>query len=325
MVGRAPRRAAAVLAAVVGSLGVAVMVAAGASAANPVDPCDVNQSCDTVTTTITMTPSPTPSEAVVTVTQTVTPTPTKKPTTPPAQQTQDPPQEQQPIPTVTQEQPVAPPTNDVAPPPAETVPSDPAESEPGVTLAPADPPTGAQPTQGGGMNQPVPETAQVEIRNATPYFDEVTLSRKLAVPAAVLVLLALLAWLIFEGRLRRLAHAAAVRKAGPQLPPNVAMMPYPGYPMQPYGPQPYPYGQPYPPQQPPQQVVNYVPVPYPMPFPTPAAPPQDYTQPYVYQQQPPTPPPAPAPPSPTYAKGYVLESSNHPPDDDQTQQGRRPY
>ncbi|WP_066371494.1 hypothetical protein [Herbidospora mongoliensis] len=322
------------IAAVVGSLGVAVMVAAGASAANPVDPCDTGQACDTVTTTITTTPSPTPSEAVVTVTQTVTPTPTAKPTKQPTQEEQ--PTQEQPAPT----QDAVVPTNDVAPPPAQVDPPadqtvDPPADDPGVTLAPAEPTTATQPTT--GMSQPVPETAQVEIRNATPYFDEVTLSRKLAVPAAVLVLLALLAWLIFEGRLRRLAHAAAVRKAGPQMPPNMAMMPYPGYPMQPYGqqygqPYPGPYpgqpypGQPYPPQ-PPQQVVNYVPVPYPMPFPTPAPAPQDYTQPYVYQQQPPPQAPPPAPPSPTYAKGYVLESSNHPPDDDenQTPPGRRPY
>ncbi|MFI6818576.1 hypothetical protein ACIBG7_39695 [Nonomuraea sp. NPDC050328] len=43
------------------------------------------------------------------------------------------------------------------------------------------------------------------------------MTQKLAIPALVLVLLALFGVLVFEGRLRRMAHAAAVRKAGPQV------------------------------------------------------------------------------------------------------------
>jgi hypothetical protein len=56
----------------------------------------------------------------------------------------------------------------------------------------------------------------IEIRNATPEYDKVTLSHKLAVPAALLVAIALFAWFVFEGRLRRMAHAAAVGRGGPK-------------------------------------------------------------------------------------------------------------
>nr|BFE83495.1 hypothetical protein GCM10020093_060960 [Planobispora longispora] len=55
-----------------------------------------------------------------------------------------------------------------------------------------------------------------EIRNADSEYDATTLSRQLGIPALILVLLVLFAVLIFEGRLRRMAHAAAVRRAGPR-------------------------------------------------------------------------------------------------------------
>ncbi|GGO67722.1 hypothetical protein GCM10012289_24820 [Nonomuraea cavernae] len=59
------------------------------------------------------------------------------------------------------------------------------------------------------------EPVQLEVRNAAPEFDQRDVTQKLSIPALILVLLALFAVLIFEGRLRRLAHAAAVRRAGP--------------------------------------------------------------------------------------------------------------
>ncbi|MFD2348918.1 hypothetical protein ACFSTC_05160 [Nonomuraea ferruginea] len=74
---------------------------------------------------------------------------------------------------------------------------------------------------------------QLEVRNAAPEYDQRSLTQRLSIPALIMVLLALFAVLIFEGRLRRMAHAAAVRKAGPQAGA------YPGaYPQQP-GPYPH--------------------------------------------------------------------------------------
>ncbi|GAB3907767.1 hypothetical protein GCM10027612_81330 [Microbispora bryophytorum subsp. camponoti] len=118
------------------------------------------------------------------------------------------------------------------------------------------------------FEQPDPETVPIEIRNASPEYDKPTLAHRLAIPAGVLVGIALIAWLIFEGRLRRMAHAAAVRRGGPAAartpapeaaaypaatPGYAPMMgfvpvqPYTvGYPQQPYGyPVPYGYAQPY--------------------------------------------------------------------------------
>ncbi|WP_347605925.1 hypothetical protein [Acrocarpospora sp. B8E8] len=199
------------------------------------------------------------------------------------------------------------------------IPTESAEvSEPSISLPTAGETPPANPTPGPALTEPDPETVAIEIRNSIPEFDQTGLSRKLAAPAALLVLLALVGWLVFEGRLRRLAHAAAIRRGMPmpgmpgmmpgmpgmmpgmmmpgmqpmpgmQMPgqpmPGQAMpgqmMPYPGYPVQPY--------------QPP--VVSYVPVPYPMPYPQ-----QPYGQPEAQQQS--YPPPAQAP---VYPQGYVIE------------------
>jgi hypothetical protein len=58
----------------------------------------------------------------------------------------------------------------------------------------------------------------IEIRNASPEYDQLSLSRQLAIPGILLVLLVVCAVLIFQGRLQRMAHAAAIRKAGPRPP-----------------------------------------------------------------------------------------------------------
>ncbi len=231
-------------------------------AADTVEPCEAGEECDpVVTVTITETPSPTPSPTrsaahsasptpVITETVTVTPTPTTAPVTAPA-----------PVPTLTQ--------GPVLPTALETP-----TPEPTISLAPAQPTVLDTPTPGVSFEDPAPDTVPIEIRNASPEFDQVTLSRKLAAPAALLVLLALLGWLIFEGRLRRMAHVAVVRKAGPRggrsgggrddfagypAAPAYAQMvgfvPVPTYPMAyqqhppQYMPQPYGYPQPYLPEQ----------------------------------------------------------------------------
>jgi hypothetical protein len=145
-----------------------------------------------VTKTITVTPKPRPT-VTVTVTKTHTPPPVTRTATAPAQNL-----------------PVLPTT--LAGVPTTTPTSDPAA----VSLAPATPSLTPTPTAAVTFEEPTPESVPIEIRNATPEFDQVTVSRKLSILAAGLVLLALLAWLVFEGRLRRMAHAAAVRKAGPR-------------------------------------------------------------------------------------------------------------
>ncbi|MBT2230889.1 hypothetical protein [Nonomuraea sp. NEAU-A123] len=92
---------------------------------------------------------------------------------------------------------------------------------------------------------PTDESIPLELRNAAPEYDQQTVARQLSIPALILVLLALFAVLIFEGRLRRMAHAAAVRKAGPQSGPGQPGFPgVPGGPGAPGGPGPtgYPAG-----------------------------------------------------------------------------------
>ncbi|HEX4812709.1 MAG TPA: hypothetical protein VFV66_08135 [Nonomuraea sp.] len=195
-----------------------IMQSASASvtAADPVEPCDANdpacqtdpQTTVTVTTTLgTPTPGDVP-ETTITRTVTAAPTrttknpsptkstPPKTTSTPPPPATQNP----QPIPSQSVESPpsVAPST------------SEPPPSFPSITpesSAPVVPPSQTQ----AASSEEVP----LELRNAAPEFDQRTLTQKLSIPALVLVLLALFAVLIFEGRLRRMAHAAAVRKAGP--------------------------------------------------------------------------------------------------------------
>ncbi|MEW9529157.1 hypothetical protein [Microbispora sp. NPDC049125] len=232
------------------------------AAANPVDPCDAGQTCDpVVTVTVTQTPGPT-SDPVVTKTVTVTPTPTVKPTkTKPAPATTT---ASQPTQRSTLEPDLPASTAQPSFPATTAAPatSDPAVVLPGATPLPSTPST--TPTTSPSFEEPAPESVPIEIRNATPQYDKVTLSQKLAIPGAVLVLVVLLAWLVFEGRLRRMAHAAAVRRAGPQsarggrdepaagypagqgYAPMVGFVPVQyamGYPQQPYG-YPAPYGYP---------------------------------------------------------------------------------
>ncbi|WP_203984705.1 hypothetical protein [Sphaerisporangium rufum] len=200
----------------------------------PAEPADEEPE-PTVTITITETPAP-----VVTRTRTVTPTPTKKP-----------------APAKTSKAPTPPPATNPAPisPPA-TVPSTvptaapilptqelsqqpSADPEPQLSLAPASPTmpaTTPEPTPSpAGFEEPDPDSQPIVIRNASPEYDQLTLSRKLAIPGVLLALLVMLGVWVFEGRIRRMAHAAAVRRAGPRrpgddLPPG--MMPIPGYPIQ---------------------------------------------------------------------------------------------
>ncbi len=251
---RATAVSAVVLAVGLTAVGVAPFVGQSASASvsvfDPaVEPCDAGQTCDpetTVTVTTTL-GSPTEEAPETTVTKTVTasptrtkasPTPTpKKSTTPPAQ-TQQPPQQnpatQNPQPLPSQNLPVPP----VSTP--ESTPTDTGVEMPQVASDTPSPPAAPVETPAAGE-----EEVPLELRNAAPEYDQRTLTQKLSIPALILVLLALFAVLIFEGRLRRMAHAAAVRKAGPQaarpdgVPPGyppaapgyaTAAFPAPGYP-----------------------------------------------------------------------------------------------
>ncbi|WP_169948705.1 hypothetical protein [Microbispora sp. H11081] len=292
MIGRAYVRAASSAVASVGLATVAVLVMGpvlGAKA-DPVEPCDPVQDpqCAVVTVTVTQTPPVSPtapasptSEPVVTKTVTITPTPKHTTKTPkPATTTTAPPastQEQEPPPQTTQTLPTLPDASTSSPSPS------PDDGQVVLPQATAESPDVAQqttPTTGPSFEQPDPETVPIEIRNASPEYDKPTQAHRLAIPAAVLVGIALIAWLIFEGRLRRMAHAAAVRRGGPVAPrttapepaaypaaapgyaPMVGFVPvqhYPmGYPQQPYGyPAPYGYAQPYgyPPADPAQMQV----------------------------------------------------------------------
>ncbi|MGW0804281.1 hypothetical protein [Nonomuraea sp. NPDC002799] len=200
----------------------------------PVEPCDVGEVCDaTPETTVTVTTTldtPTPEETPeTTITKTVTaspstksksPTPAKSTTAPASSPASAPAENPQPL---TSQSIEVPPTSA-----APTV-------EPSVempAIAPSDtatPPPAASETPAAST-----EEIPVELRGAAPEFDQRTLTQKLSIPALVLVLLALFAVLIFEGRLRRMAHAAAVRKAGPPMghpegPPGGGYPAGPGY------------------------------------------------------------------------------------------------
>ncbi|MEU8361920.1 hypothetical protein AB0C27_38465 [Nonomuraea sp. NPDC048882] len=211
---------------------------ASVTALDPVEPCDVGEVCDitpetTVTVTTTLgepTPEETDSAPETTVTKTVTATPTKKtkaptptktsPTTtpPPTPPTQNP----QPLPTQPAE---VPSTTEPTTTPEETV------SMPAIAPEETTPVVPTPSETQVASDEEVP----LELRNAAPEFDQRTLTQKLSIPALVLVLLALFAVLIFEGRLRRMAHAAAVRKAGPPIggpempPPGAGYPAGPGY------------------------------------------------------------------------------------------------
>lgn len=225
-----------------------VQSASASVAFDPVEPCDVEDpSCEsdpqtTVTVTTTL-PTPTPTEpAETTITKTVTASPTKKTKSPTPKKSTTPPQSN-PAPTPpAQDQNPQPLPSQTVPVPSATVSTSP---ETAVEL-PSVAPTDTAPTVAPTDTQPASEEeVPLELRNAAPEFDQKTLTQKLSIPALVLVLLALFAVLIFEGRLRRMAHAAAVRKAGPQLGGRPDMPPggYPGGPGgYPAGPGGYPAG-----------------------------------------------------------------------------------
>ncbi|MEV4566997.1 hypothetical protein AB0K12_24790 [Nonomuraea sp. NPDC049419] len=282
-----------------------IMQSASASVASvamdPIEGCDAGQVCDAgppetdVTVTVTATagqpPPPESDEEApeTTVTKTVTATPTKatpsktatpKPTktksTPTPQTT--PTQPPQPLPT--QEDIEVPPVTPTTP-TAETSVELPTVAPTDAATTPETPPSQTQ----AASTEEVP----LELRQAAPEYDQRTLTQKLSIPALVLVLLALFAVLIFEGRLRRMAHAAAVRKAGPQLPPDAAAMPPGGYPAGPgyatagFAAPGYPGGTAYAP------IISFVPV---QTYPTVAPPQYDPHHPYPpqgYVQEPTTP------------------------------------
>ncbi|MEU7747744.1 hypothetical protein [Nonomuraea sp. NPDC049158] len=198
-----------------------------------VEPCDAGEVCDitpetTVTVTTTMdTPTPDPETTITktvtaptkTTTKTSAPkhskTPSSTPSTPKTT-----PSQLQPLPSQTVEVPSA--TTSSTPEPTDTDVVLP-------TVAPVETPsTTPSPSLTESSTE---ESVPLELRNAAPEYDQRTLTQQLSIPALVLVLLVLFAVLIFEGRLRRMAHAAAVRKAGPQGGPG-----QPGFPGAPGGP-----------------------------------------------------------------------------------------
>ncbi|RVX44671.1 hypothetical protein EDD27_7416 [Nonomuraea polychroma] len=280
----------------------------------PVEPCDVGDpSCEsdpqtTVTVTTTLS-TPTPEgDPETTVTKTVTASP-KKPTKTASPTTSSAPPPSPPQTTPTQNpQPV--PSQNVEPPPTAS-----ATSEPPVEMPTAAPPTTSPPVVPTDTQSAASEEVPLELRNAAPEFDQRTLTQKLSIPALVLVLLALFAVLIFEGRLRRMAHAAAVRKAGPPLGGGRPDMPPGGYPPggYPAGPG---YAAGYPPPGHPGStayapIISFVPV---QTYPSGQVY-QDVAHPYPpqgYAQEPP-PPAAPSDPPPVVLHPDEFDSYSHEP------------
>ncbi|MEV6982415.1 hypothetical protein AB0M95_14300 [Sphaerisporangium sp. NPDC051017] len=230
----------------------------------------------TVTVTITESPDPT-----VTKTHTVTPKPAKSPTktpkpTPSGSKTSPiaPPPTQDTFPT-TPTIPTSPPLVETTPPPVETPAADPQVNLPPATTPPATPP---DTTTNLAFEDPTPDSVPVVIRRAAPEYDQITLSRKLAIPGVLLAVLVMLGVLIFEGRIRRMAHAAAIRTVGPRARGRHRGDDYYGYPVPPYPI--YHGGTTYAP------VVSFVPV-----HGYPSSPPPGYQDPYgVHQQGDPTAP-----------------------------------
>ncbi|MEU4831522.1 hypothetical protein [Streptosporangium sp. NPDC023615] len=192
---------------------------------DPAGPCE--EPTSTVTVTITEDPPQDPPQdppavpqKTVTSTVIVTPRKTKAPKVPKATATprQDTVQEPPPV-----QQTTPPPALDPPPVMETTSPPDTAgEQEPDVQFPPNTPENtsplpAATPTETATFDDGAAGSSVYEIRNAGSEFDGATLSRQLGIPALILVLLVLFAVLIFEGRLRRLAHAAAVRRAGPRM------------------------------------------------------------------------------------------------------------
>ncbi|AQZ68793.1 Mucin-2 precursor (Intestinal mucin-2) [[Actinomadura] parvosata subsp. kistnae] len=301
---------------------------------DPVEPCDPDVTlCGDVTpeTTITVTvtdgsPTPTtPDEAPeTTVTKTVTASPPKASKTPKAPKPSKTTSAPAPTPTLTQtpppQNPQPLPTQSVEVPPVTSTTPTPEQSVEMPAIAPSDTPTAN--TLPSETQVASSEEVPLELRRAAPEFDQTELTRKLSIPALVLVLLALFAVLIFEGRLRRMAHAAAVRKAGPQAmtTPMTSPMPGPdpyaaggGYPAGPGyaataggfpAPAPsYPGGTAYAP------IISFVPVQT-----YPSGPPQyGYQEPHPYPPQGYTQEPPPAEPEPVVLHPDEFDSYSEPP------------
>ncbi|WP_344950765.1 hypothetical protein [Sphaerisporangium flaviroseum] len=165
----------------------------------------------TVTVTIIDTPAPT-----VTITRTAKPTTKPKaPKTPKVTVTRTPvmPPSTQSVPTTA---PVIPPN----PLPSTQPPVESLVPEPQVSLALVSPTPTPLPSETAepspSFEEPTPDSVPIEIRNASPEYNQLELSRKLAIPGVLLAVLVMLGVFIFEGRIRRMAHAAAIRKAGPR-------------------------------------------------------------------------------------------------------------
>lgn len=215
---------------------------ASATAYDPVQPCDAGQECPPETTVTVTTTLPTPSSEQeapeTTIIKTVTATPKTKstPTPKPTKTTKAP----EPAPITQSSAPQPLPTQSAEVP---SVSSTPAPEDTDVVLPPVtgtETPTSPPPTEGQSAET---DEIPLEMRNAAPEFDQRSLTQQLSIPALILVLLVLFAVLIFEGRLRRMAHVAAIRKAGPlagRPDPHTgypagpgyatAAMPAPGYP-----------------------------------------------------------------------------------------------
>ncbi|GAA4202379.1 hypothetical protein GCM10022252_58460 [Streptosporangium oxazolinicum] len=228
---------------------------------DPAGPCE-EEPTPIVTVTVTEDPqgggseeSPVPQKTVtttITVPASPKPKPTKTTAPPP------PPQETAvaPPPPVQQTNPVVPPAETGTPENSDPQfpPTNPDPNQlPTVTPTPT-------PSDTAALDESAAGTSVYEIRNAGSEFDGATLSRQLGIPALILVLLVLFAVLIFEGRLRRLAHAAAIRRAGPRAMGRDPMDPMaypggPGYGAGPgYGPGPYQGGTAYAP------IISFVPM-----------------------------------------------------------------
>ncbi len=220
---------------------------------DPAGPCE--EATPIVTVTVTEDPQGGSEETAVpqkTVTTTITVPASPKPPKPPKTSSAPPPPQETAVVQPPPVQNTAPPVT----PPAET--SSPENNDPQF------PPTNPEPTplptatptpsDTAALDESASGTSVYEIRNAGSEFDGATLSRQLGIPALILVLLVLFAVLIFEGRLRRLAHAAAIRRAGPRGMGRDPMEPmaYPGGPG--YGPGPYQGGTAYAP------IISFVPM-----------------------------------------------------------------
>ena len=306
MTGTTRRTAVAAVAASLGLTGIVLLAAAPTFSANAAsrtvavpDPgggdgggvIDGNQPTVDVTTTVTVTAAPTETaDPVVTITTTVTPAPTVtltrtvRPTR--STRAEDPPPS---TPPTTQQQPVIPTHQPVQTADSQPQPSQ-STSEPPITLPSATPSTSetgsSTPVESStAFEEPTPDSVAIEIRNASPEYDQIGMSRQLAVPGILLVLLVVFAVFVLQSRLQRVAHAAAVRRAGPRGPggrrdgPETGPYPGPAYapiigfvPMQPV-------------VMPPAQPMGVYPPGYPVPNPYGMA-----QQPGMFQQTPPVQP-----------------------------------